>query len=139
MLDELFSIKFSSILITVSSFVQSCHLQRVLNLNRMSSASSSGLNGDSKSKPVSRRTPSASEWVISTHACPCINKFHTGRIARNITHFETWSSHQGCEQVSYSDLPEEAKADVTRVFDITARLPKAWIDKVCWPCMVLSD
>jgi hypothetical protein len=53
------------------------------------------------------------------------------RIARNVANFEIWSTHQGCEQVSYSDLPKEVKADIAKVFDVTGRLPKAWTRKVC--------
>ena len=40
------------------------------------------------------------------------------------------STHQACEQVSYADLPDEAKADVAEVFDVTGRLPLSWVDKV---------
>ncbi|GLB36000.1 hypothetical protein LshimejAT787_0302880 [Lyophyllum shimeji] len=50
-------------------------------------------------------------------------------IARNLKQFETWSTHQCCEQVSYSNLPEDAKADVWEVFDVMGRLPMAWIEK----------
>jgi len=50
-------------------------------------------------------------------------------IARNVSNFEIWSTHQGCEQVSYSDLPKGVKADIAEVFDVTGRLPKAWTRK----------
>jgi hypothetical protein len=40
------------------------------------------------------------------------------------------STHQGCEQVSYDDVPSEAKADVAGVFDVSLKLPKSWVDKV---------
>ncbi|KAF9462090.1 hypothetical protein BDZ94DRAFT_1290407 [Collybia nuda] len=51
-------------------------------------------------------------------------------IARNIKNFETWSAYQCCEQVSYSDIPEILKTDVTKLFDATRRLPSSWVDKV---------
>ncbi|KAL0951409.1 hypothetical protein HGRIS_008102 [Hohenbuehelia grisea] len=50
-------------------------------------------------------------------------------IARNAGHFETWRSHQGCEQVSYADLPAELKPDIDQVFNVTSKLPLAWTDK----------
>jgi len=37
--------------------------------------------------------------------------------------------HQGCEQVSYADIPEELKADVHEVFDVSGRLPTSWVNK----------
>lgn len=52
------------------------------------------------------------------------------RIARNIGNFEAWSTYQRCDQVSYSDVPKELKADISEVFDVTGKLPAAWIDKV---------
>jgi len=52
------------------------------------------------------------------------------RIARNIGNFETWSNFQGCDQVVYSDVPKELKADVDYVFDLTGKFPLAWTDKV---------
>jgi len=52
------------------------------------------------------------------------------RIARNIGNFETWSTFQGCDQVSYSDVPKELKADVDQIFDLTRKLPIVWTDKV---------
>jgi len=77
----------------------------------MSSPSPSVIKVSPNNKGIARRPPSASE------------------IARNIRNFETWSTYQGCEQVSYSDLPAEIKPDVTKVFDVTGRLPTAWADK----------
>lgn len=59
-----------------------------------------------------------------------IRSLSASEIARNLKHFETWSTHQCCEQISYSDLPEDAKADAQEVFDVTGRLPIAWIDKL---------
>lgn len=53
------------------------------------------------------------------------------RVARNIKHFETWATHQGCEQVALSDLPEELGEDVAFVFNLSARIPSEWIDTVC--------
>ncbi|KAF8078771.1 hypothetical protein FPV67DRAFT_1558000 [Lyophyllum atratum] len=69
------------------------------------------------------RVGQSSEQVSPTHSA-CVR-----RIARNLKHFETWSTHQCCEQVSYSDLPEDTRAGVHDVFDVTGRLPIAWIDK----------
>jgi hypothetical protein len=75
------------------------------------------------------------------HSYPILllTKDIVNRIARNVAHFETWSTHQGCEQVSYSDLPDELMADVTQVFDTTGRLPKSWVDKVCFSCLVCTN
>ncbi|KAJ6621583.1 hypothetical protein B0H10DRAFT_2162956 [Mycena sp. CBHHK59/15] len=62
-------------------------------------------------KPQASRCPSASE------------------IARSLKNFEIWSTHQNCEQVSYSDVPEDIKDDVAKVFDIsTGRLPVSWLN-----------
>jgi len=77
---------------------------------RMSSPSSSA-KVVRKSRAPSRRSPSASE------------------IARNVGNFEVWSTHQCCEQVAYSDIPQDFKDDVTEVYDVTGRLPTAWVDK----------
>jgi len=77
----------------------------------MSSPSTSIIKITTKNRGTARRSPSASE------------------IARNVRDFETWSTHQGCEQVSYSDLPVEIKADVNQVFDVRGRLPKSWVDR----------
>lgn len=52
------------------------------------------------------------------------------RIGRNLKHFETWSTHQSCEQVSFADLPIEVKADVLDVFNVNGKLPKCWVDEV---------
>jgi hypothetical protein len=52
------------------------------------------------------------------------------RIARNIGNFETWSTYQGCDQVSYSDIPNDLKADVDQIFDVTGKMPISWTDKV---------
>ncbi|KAF4605063.1 hypothetical protein EYR40_003846 [Pleurotus pulmonarius] len=73
------------------------------------------------SRPTARiaRTPSASE------------------IARNAKHFETWSSHQGCEQVSYMDIPQDLVRDVSDVFNVKDRIPINWLDETdqqsYWP------
>ncbi|KAI0961701.1 hypothetical protein AcV7_000735 [Taiwanofungus camphoratus] len=50
-------------------------------------------------------------------------------IARNVNHFEMWVSYQGCQDVSFHDIPEELKADVKKVFDVKGQLPNAWLDK----------
>jgi hypothetical protein len=81
---------------------------------------------------VSPLTICLSVRAVGVSRCnPAFLLIRNYRIARNIGHFETWSTHQCCEQVSYSDLPEEIKADVAQVFDVTGRLPAAWADKVC--------
>ncbi|RDB28803.1 hypothetical protein Hypma_015691 [Hypsizygus marmoreus] len=75
---------------------------------------SPGTKGTKKkgiSRPRGTRSPSASE------------------IARSLKNFETWSTHQGCEQVSFLDLPEGVKAVVHGVFDTSGRLPTAWINQ----------
>lgn len=43
--------------------------------------------------------------------------------------YEIWSVNQGCEQVSYADLPENLKVDVAHVFDVRGRIPAAWVNK----------
>jgi len=63
------------------------------------------------SRPRNPRTPSASG------------------IARNVKHFETWATHQNCEQISYTDLPADIRDDVHAVFDVVGRLPLSWTDK----------
>ncbi|KAG1717962.1 hypothetical protein EDD22DRAFT_983737 [Suillus occidentalis] len=50
-------------------------------------------------------------------------------IARNLGNFETWSSHQCCEQVSFSDLPSEFQGDVDNLFGTTQRIPRSWLDR----------
>jgi len=50
-------------------------------------------------------------------------------IARNIGNFETWSTYQGCDQVSYLDVPKDLRADVDEIFDLTGKMPIAWTDK----------
>ncbi|KAG2350186.1 hypothetical protein BDR05DRAFT_954287, partial [Suillus weaverae] len=50
-------------------------------------------------------------------------------IARNLGNFETWSSHQCCEQVSLSDLPSEFQEDVDNLFGTTKRIPLSWLDR----------
>jgi len=75
------------------------------------SSGASSFKATKKRKLARTRAPSASE------------------IARNVTNFETWTTHQGCEQVSYADVPDDLKADVAGVFDVGGRLPVAWADK----------
>lgn len=65
----------------------------------------------------------SSLWFGGLTMLPC-------RVARNLKLFETWSTFQGCEQVAFSDLPSELKADVTEVFDVDRRLPLSWVDEV---------
>jgi len=49
-------------------------------------------------------------------------------VARSLKHFETWAAHQACEQVVFSDLPEDLAADVADVFTLSGRIPVAWVD-----------
>ncbi|KAG0704336.1 hypothetical protein DFH29DRAFT_981461 [Suillus ampliporus] len=51
------------------------------------------------------------------------------RIARNLSNFETWSTHQCCEQVSLSDLPPEFQEDIGDLFGTTKRIPLSWLDR----------
>ncbi|KAH7929332.1 hypothetical protein BV22DRAFT_1192082 [Leucogyrophana mollusca] len=50
-------------------------------------------------------------------------------IARNLGNFETWSTYQNCEQVSYADVPEKFRADVGRIFCTEQKLPASWLEK----------
>ncbi len=52
------------------------------------------------------------------------------RIARNTKNFETWCSHQSCEEVAFSDLPSDFTEYVDIVFNTRGRLPAEWMDKV---------
>ncbi|KAJ7487434.1 hypothetical protein B0H11DRAFT_1913140 [Mycena galericulata] len=52
------------------------------------------------------------------------------RIARNFKHFEIWVAAQNCEQVSFSDIPDDFKDDVDNIFDFCKpRLPASWVDR----------
>ncbi|KAF8213203.1 hypothetical protein K438DRAFT_1661260, partial [Mycena galopus ATCC 62051] len=63
-------------------------------------------------KPTTTRSLSASE------------------IARNFKNFEIWGSHHKCEQASFSDMPEDFKDDIKKVFDFSSKpkLPASWVD-----------
>lgn len=50
-------------------------------------------------------------------------------IARNLGHFETWSTRQNMEQVSYSDIPESIKSDVDEVLNVSGKIPADWVKK----------
>jgi hypothetical protein len=52
------------------------------------------------------------------------------RIAKNAKAFDIWCSAQRCEEVAFSDLPEEFKENVQSVFNTLGRLPAGWLDKV---------
>ena len=54
----------------------------------------------------------------------------SSRIARNVKNFETWATYQGCEQVAYSDVPNDLRDDVTKVFTVDGLLPASWASKV---------
>ncbi|OBZ79705.1 hypothetical protein A0H81_00990 [Grifola frondosa] len=58
-----------------------------------------------------------------------LRSYSASEIARNIQSFETWSAFQGCEEVSFHDLPPNIEADVTKVFDVTGQFPEEWLDK----------
>ncbi|KAH9937050.1 uncharacterized protein B0H18DRAFT_185722 [Fomitopsis serialis] len=49
------------------------------------------------------------------------------QIARNVKSFELWTVHQGCEEVSYDDIPEDMGTIVHGVFNVDARLPEEWL------------
>jgi hypothetical protein len=96
----------------------------------------------SKTKMTKRPAPyfrslSASEYVLEL--CIVFGLLICYRIARNIGNFETWSTFQGCDQVSYSDIPKELKSDVDQVFDLVGKLPIAWTDKVLLSCSFSGD
>ncbi|TFY76433.1 hypothetical protein EWM64_g7580 [Hericium alpestre] len=50
-------------------------------------------------------------------------------IARNVKNFDVWSTYQGCEQVEFSDMPDELRGHVDEVFKTMGMLPSAWVDK----------
>ncbi|KAJ7293426.1 hypothetical protein C8J57DRAFT_1551915 [Mycena rebaudengoi] len=78
------------------------------------------------SSPDSAKVKSGGKKTIRPKASRCPS---ASEIARNLKHFEVWSVHQNCEQVSYSDVPVDLKADVAKVFDIsTGKLPSSWLD-----------
>ncbi|KAF9270045.1 hypothetical protein L218DRAFT_849619 [Marasmius fiardii PR-910] len=83
-------------------------------LDSISPSSSGKKTG--KRKPATRRAPSASE------------------IAKNIKHFETWSTHQNLEQAEFNDLPEELLEDVKSVFNTSAIIPLSWIKEWLLSC-----
>jgi len=58
-----------------------------------------------------------------------LRSLSASEIARNIGNFETWSTYQGCDQVSYLDVPKDLRADVDEIFDLTGKMPIAWTDK----------
>ncbi|VDC01925.1 unnamed protein product [Peniophora sp. CBMAI 1063] len=72
---------------------------------------------DTDSPPKKRAVKSATPRALSA-----------SEIARNPSHFETWSSFQGCEIAAYSDLPDVLSQTAVDVFDTFARLPRAWVD-----------
>ncbi|KAH7885923.1 hypothetical protein F5I97DRAFT_1809627 [Phlebopus sp. FC_14] len=55
--------------------------------------------------------------------------FSASEIARNMHHFETWSTCQHCELVSFSDIPGEFKDDMEQLFGVRHRLSKLWFEK----------
>jgi hypothetical protein len=52
------------------------------------------------------------------------------RIAKNAKAFESWCFAQQCEEVAFSDLPEEFKENVDSVFNTQGHLPAGWLDTV---------
>jgi len=65
-----------------------------------------------------------------TAKSPTSRSLSASEIARNLTNFEIWATHQKCEQVSYSDIPADFKDDVEKVFDFSSKpkLPASWVD-----------
>ncbi|KIJ68197.1 hypothetical protein HYDPIDRAFT_36698 [Hydnomerulius pinastri MD-312] len=55
--------------------------------------------------------------------------FSASEIARNTRNFETWSTHQHCEEASCSDIPEEFKEDMKQLFSARDRISKLWLQK----------
>ncbi|KAH9982349.1 hypothetical protein BGW80DRAFT_1161831, partial [Lactifluus volemus] len=55
--------------------------------------------------------------------------FSASEIARNAKRFDIWCSFQGCEEVEFSDLPEDYKVYVGDIFNTRGRLPAEWVDK----------
>ncbi|KAG6832274.1 hypothetical protein H0H92_003507 [Tricholoma furcatifolium] len=58
-----------------------------------------------------------------------IRSLSASEIARNLNNFEIWSTHQHCEQVSYSDIPHDLKPEIDEIFRVPGSLPLAWTDK----------
>lgn len=81
-------------------------------------------------KPKASRTLSASEYAVSGADATDFGLTLNPRIARNLGHFETWSTRQNMEQVSYSDIPESIKLDVDEVLNVSRKIPIAWVKKV---------
>ncbi|KAJ7596876.1 hypothetical protein C8J56DRAFT_882521 [Mycena floridula] len=50
-------------------------------------------------------------------------------IARSLKLFETWSSYEKLETVTYSSIPTELAGAVRRVYDLKEKIPLEWIDK----------
>ncbi|KAF7339768.1 hypothetical protein MVEN_01893100 [Mycena venus] len=61
---------------------------------------------------------------------PASRSLSASEIARNLTNFEIWATHQKCEQVAYSDIPAEFKDDVENLFNFSSKpkLPAVWAD-----------
>ncbi|THV05994.1 hypothetical protein K435DRAFT_789742 [Dendrothele bispora CBS 962.96] len=77
-----------------------------------SSGTCSGKRPQTKTaKQPSKRSPSANE------------------IAKNKAYFETWCHHQNLEQTSYKDIPEDLKADIEQVFNVSQKIPLGWVTK----------
>lgn len=79
-------------------------------------------------------------WASTSFFCVRVRTLRTelvsnrltvhSRIARNARNFETWSAYQNCEEVSFSDIPDEFMSDVQEIFNTRNRISKAWLDKV---------
>ncbi|KIK70825.1 hypothetical protein GYMLUDRAFT_149538 [Collybiopsis luxurians FD-317 M1] len=50
-------------------------------------------------------------------------------IAKTAHKFELWCTYQNLERAAYEDIPESFKKDVEDVFDVSRRLPLAWVRK----------
>jgi len=58
-----------------------------------------------------------------------VRALSASEVARNLKQFDAWSSFQGCEEVAFSDIPVDLKADVQSVFNVKGKIPASWVDK----------
>lgn len=79
-------------------------------------------------------TRSSLDSVATSTYAPKTRKKYTrslsaSEIAKNAKNFESWCSYQHCEDVAFSDLPNQFTEYVDSVFDTRGRLPAEWVDK----------
>ncbi|KAI9513049.1 hypothetical protein F5148DRAFT_463897 [Russula earlei] len=58
-----------------------------------------------------------------------LRSLSASEIAKNAKTFDTWCSHQRCEEVAFSDLPSDFEEAVDTVFNTQGCLPEEWLDK----------